>query len=184
MASLLSIRALLAAKSTPRIPETIPEVGLELRREGYCMSAVANGSRAVVVLVVEDEWLVRRCIADFLHEAGCVVVEAENGERAIHICNSGIPVDVLFTDINLNGSADGWVVAESFRNARDNIPVIYASGNPIDEARCVPGSVHFHKPYRPEDILCACVRLKDAIATRKVDSAGDGDGCSPIGRGA
>ena len=138
------------------------------------MSAVANGSRAVVVLVVEDEWLVRRCIADFLHEAGCVVVEAENGERAIHICNSGIPVDVLFTDINLNGSADGWVVAESFRNARDNIPVIYASGNPIDEARCVPGSVHFHKPYRPEDILCACVLLKDSIATRKVDSAGDG----------
>jgi len=127
------------------------------------MSAVTNGSRPVVV---EDEWLVRRCIVDFLHEAGCVVIEAVDGECEIHICNSAMPVDVLFADINLNGSADGWVVAESFGNARDNIPVIYASGNPIDEARCVPGRVRFHKPYRTEDILNACIRLKDATATQ------------------
>jgi CheY-like chemotaxis protein len=130
------------------------------------MSAVANGSRPVVVLVVEDEWLMRQCIADYLHESGCTVIEAEDGDHAIHICNSGTPVDVLFTDINLNGSADGWMVAEIFRSARDNIPVIYASGNPIDRVRCVPGSVRFEKPYRPEDILSACVRLKDAAETR------------------
>ena len=130
------------------------------------MSAVANGSRPVVVLVVEDEWLVRRYIADFLHEAGCVVIEADSGERAIYLCNSGMPIDVLFTDINLNASTDGWVVAETFREARDNIPVIYASGNPIDPTRCVPGSLCFDKPYQPTDILRACVRLKEASPTR------------------
>jgi hypothetical protein len=85
-------------------------------------------------------------------------------------CNShlqfGMSVDVVFTDINLNGSADGWVVAEAFRDARDNIPVIYASGNPIDPMRCVPDSVCFDKPYRPADILSACVRLNAGNPTR------------------
>jgi CheY-like chemotaxis protein len=112
------------------------------------MSASPAGALgALVVLVVEDEWLVRQCVADFLHEAGCVVVEAADGERAIHICKSGLPIDVVFTDINLNGSADGWAVAEAFWDARGSVSVIYASGNPIDRSRCLPGSICFEKPY-------------------------------------
>jgi CheY-like chemotaxis protein len=101
------------------------------------------GIDALVVLVVEDEWFVRRIIADFLHEAGCVVIEAEDGECAIHMCNSGMQIGVLFTDINLKGAADGWEVAEAFREACDDMPVIYASGNPIDRPgafRAVCGS--------------------------------------------
>jgi CheY-like chemotaxis protein len=122
------------------------------------------GVGALVVLVVEDEWFVRRVIADFLQEAGCVVIEAEDGERAIHICNSGRQIGALFTDINLNGRADGWDIAEAFREACDNMPVIYTSGNPMDPSRRVPGSLWFDKPYQPLDILQACVWLNDASA--------------------
>jgi CheY-like chemotaxis protein len=125
-----------------------------------------GGLDALVVLVVEDEWFVRRIIADFLHEAGCVVIEAEDGERAIHMCNSGMQIGVLFTDINLKGPADGWEVAEAFRAACADMPVIYASGNPKDPSRCVPGSLWFDKPYQPLEILRACVRLNDASASR------------------
>jgi two-component system, response regulator PdtaR len=124
----------------------------------------ANPARAMVILVVEDEWLLREGIADYLQDAGCVVIQAETAERAIDICRSDTPVDILFTDIRLDGSGTGWEVAEAFRDARGDAPVIYASGNPVEPARCVSGSVYFDKPYRPADILRACARLVGASA--------------------
>jgi CheY-like chemotaxis protein len=113
----------------------------------------------MTILVVEDEFIVRENIASFLRDAGCVVVEAENGRRAIAMCSSDSPVDVLFTDIQLNDSVDGWEVAEAFRTTRGNIPVIYTSGNQMEPARGVSGSLHFNKPYQPADILRACERF-------------------------
>jgi CheY-like chemotaxis protein len=122
----------------------------------------ANRAPAMIVLVVEDEWLMREAIADYLEDAGCVVIQAETAERAIDICRSDTPVDVLFTDIRLDGSATGWDVAKAFRDARRDAPVIYASGNPVEPGRCVAGGVYFEKPYRPADILSACARLVGA----------------------
>jgi two-component system, response regulator PdtaR len=118
----------------------------------------ANPPRAMVILVVEDEWLLREGIADYLQDAGCVVIQAETAERAIAICRSDAPIDVLFTDIRLDGSGTGWDVAKAFRGVRHDAPVIYASGNPIEPGRCVAGGVYFEKPYRPADILSACAR--------------------------
>jgi CheY-like chemotaxis protein len=123
---------------------------------------IANGADTLVVLVVEDEFLVRSSVAEYLHEQGCVVLEAESGDHAIAMCRSGVPVDVLFTDIHLNGSPSGWEVAEAFRATRADIPVVYASGNAREPARCVAGSVFFAKPYQPEDIFQACVQLSTA----------------------
>ena len=124
-------------------------------------SATTNGSKATTseattVLVVEDEFLVRDDVASYLRDAGCMVVEAGTGERAIALCRSGVSVDVLFTDINLGGAVTGWEVAEAFRAARGDIPVVYASGNGGDRTRCVPDSVFLSKPYRPRDVLSAC----------------------------
>ncbi len=121
--------------------------------------ASAGSPDAVTVLVVEDEFFIREDIAAYLQQHGCIVLEAESGERAIEMCRSGVPVNVLVTDIRLNGSATGWEVAAAFRAARSHIPVVYASGNPIDPDRCVPGSLFFRKPYRMDDILEACRSL-------------------------
>jgi CheY-like chemotaxis protein len=74
--------------------------------------SVANGVRAVVVLVVEDEYLIRCDIADHLRQAGFTVVETASGEEAIAMCKSDISIDIVFTDIHLIGSASGWDVAE------------------------------------------------------------------------
>ena len=46
---------------------------------------------------------------------------------------------------NLGGKVDGWDIA--VRAERPNIPVIYASANPVKEERKVPGSAFFDKPY-------------------------------------
>jgi CheY-like chemotaxis protein len=120
----------------------------------------ANGAKALVVLVVEDEFFVRDDIATFLRDAGYVVVEGASGGEAIALCcKSAAMIDVVLTDINLGGSTSGWDVAECFRIERPDIPVLYISGDRIDFERCVPGSMFVAKPLNHEDILSACRRL-------------------------
>jgi CheY-like chemotaxis protein len=125
------------------------------------LSAQPNRSHHVIVLVVEDEFFVRQDIVLFLEDRGFFVLEAATAEQAIAMCREGMPVDVLFTDVHLNGGGSGWEVAELFRAARPDIGVVYASGNSADRSRCVAGSKFFNKPYRPADILDACQSLRN-----------------------
>jgi len=118
--------------------------------------SLAHGSAHPIVLVVEDEFFIRQDTARYLEEEGCLVLEAATAEQAIAVCRSGTPVDVLFTDINLNGGASGWEVAEGFRAARPSVTVLYTSGNSVERSRCVPDSLFFSKPYCLSDILDAC----------------------------
>ena len=55
----------------------------------------ANGARAAVVLVVEDEFLIRCNIADHLRQAGYTVVEAASGEEAVAICKADMSIDIV-----------------------------------------------------------------------------------------
>ena len=111
----------------------------------------------LVVLVVEDEWLVRDAIAQALRSAGSKVLETRSAEDAIAHLEAGQQVDVVFTDIQLAGSLSGWDVAEQFRTARAEMPIIYASG--IDRSRRVAGSLFFDKPYDATSIVAACRRM-------------------------
>jgi CheY-like chemotaxis protein len=117
-----------------------------------------HGPRSPTVLVVEDEYLVRLGIAHSLEGEGWHVLEASTAEQALSISKSGTPVDVLFTDIQLDGDISGWDVAEAFRQARPDIAVMYASGNSTDRSRSVSDSLFFEKPYSPSEIVKACRR--------------------------
>jgi CheY-like chemotaxis protein len=122
--------------------------------------SAANGTQALVVLVVEDEVLVRCEIVNCLGEAGYVVVETGSGEEAIALCKSSMSIDMMFTDINLAGAATGWDVAEYFKAHRPNVSVLYTSGKPIDPRHYVPGSMFVSKPYQSADVLSAFRTLR------------------------
>lgn len=125
------------------------------------MSKQQNSPR-LVVLVVEDEWLLRDAIVGYLEDAGCRVLEAASGEDALSVLDHEQAIDVLLTDIRLNGGINGWEVGEAFRQKHADIPVIYASGHSIEPPRQVPGSVFFNKPYNPSEVLDACQRMAGA----------------------
>jgi CheY-like chemotaxis protein len=133
-----------------------------LKKATLVSVSTTNGAHALVVLVVEDEFMVRCSIAERLREAGYSAVEAVSGEEAVAAVASDMSIDIVFTDINLSGVASGWDVAEFFRRDRPNAPVIYTSGSSADPHRCVPGSVFIPKPYQSTDILAACQRLTSA----------------------
>ena len=118
-----------------------------------------NGASRVI-LVVEDEWLVREVIVQALRYAGWQVIEASTAEDAIALTRIGHDhIDVIFTDIQLAGRLSGWDVAEQCRAVRADFPVVYASGNAADRSRRVAGSLFFDKPYRAPDVVEACSRL-------------------------
>jgi DNA-binding response OmpR family regulator len=117
---------------------------------------VAFDFSAPVVLIVEDEWVIREEIAQELKRADLVVLEASSGEGAAGFLRNGQPIDVLITDIQLAGYVSGWEVGEAFRAVYPNISVIYTSGNSIDKSRSVPGSMFFTKPCRAKELCEAC----------------------------
>ena len=118
----------------------------------------ADTGPARVVLVVEDEPLVRETIVCELEDAGFGVLEAETAETGLTILKQR-PVSLLFTDIRLPGSMDGWGLAEAARALHPGIPVIYATGFTAEGPRLVPQSILLRKPYRPSAVLAVIEKL-------------------------
>ncbi len=116
------------------------------------------------VLFVEDEVLVSALMSDVLEERGFAVHAVENGDAALEYLQSGAPVDVLFTDINMPGEIDGAELAKAARNLRPDLPVVYASGRYTagDLMPMVPRSLFLAKPYDPLEACTLLNRLAPA----------------------
>lgn len=112
-----------------------------------------------VVLVVEDEWLLRMELVDELAAAGWQIREAGTGEEALLVLERDAGIDFLVTDIRLGGKVDGWGVAERFRELHPGGPVVYVSANPDLTRRRVAGSVFLGKPVMMQAVLETCDRL-------------------------
>ncbi len=124
--------------------------------EGNFVHSPTAKSSTPVVLVVEDEIMIRLDIADRLREAGYDVVETDSAEDALSVCAAAHAIDILFTDIQLNGPMSGWELAQTISIRYPSIRILYASGNSVDLKRCVPGGRFFKKPYRGDETLQAC----------------------------
>jgi CheY-like chemotaxis protein len=121
--------------------------------------ALQAARKAVTVLVVEDDWLIRENIVTDLRQEGWAVLEAATGAGALTALNDGEKVDLLITDIKLADALTGWEVAEAFRTAHPEVPVIYASGNPANDHRRVAGSVFLSKPVAASELTATCHKL-------------------------
>ena len=87
------------------------------------------------------------------------MLEAATGAGALTALHDGETVDLLITDIKLADALTGWEVAEAFRTAHPEVPVIYASGNPANDHRRVPGSVFLSKPVAASELTATCRKL-------------------------
>ena len=108
------------------------------------------------ILVAEDDEDVRETAVEMLMELGYKVLKAHDGESALAIIQSGIGIDLLFTDVVMPGPLRGTDLA---RKARDHIPslaILFTSGytqNAIVHAgRLDPDVDLLSKPYSREDL--------------------------------
>lgn len=80
-----------------------------------------------VVLVVEDEPVVRRLIVEVLHDLGYKALEASDGPSGLALLNTSQRVDLLVTDIGLPG-LNGRQVADAARVQRPDLKVLFMTG--------------------------------------------------------
>jgi CheY-like chemotaxis protein len=106
------------------------------------------------VLVVEDDPFVRTSVVRRLRDLGYSVVAAVDGNDALGKLRTDIHVDILFTDIVMPGSVNGWELADLAKQIRPGLPVLLTSGYPIEtlvqQGRLQAGAVVLAKPYRKE----------------------------------
>jgi CheY-like chemotaxis protein len=118
-------------------------------------------TRRTNVLVVEDEVLISEMVSDVLSENGFKVHTVTSGETALRYLESSPEVDVLFTDINLEGRMDGSTLAKAARERRPDLPIVYCSGRYSSAAimPLMPRSIFVKKPYDLEDLCTLLTRL-------------------------
>jgi CheY-like chemotaxis protein len=101
-----------------------------------------------VILVVEDDLLLRMDAADIIRDAGFDVLEASNADEAIIILESRNDISVMFTDIQMPGSMDGLKLARAVRGRWPPIKIVTTSGQCVVQAADLPeGGRFLPKPY-------------------------------------
>src|ERR1700737_3064301 len=100
-----------------------------------------------VVLVVEDEMLLRMRAVDMVEDAGYTSVEAVDADAAFAILESRSDIALLFTDIQMRGSMDGLGLARSVHDRWPPIKIILVSGQlKLANIDIPAGSRFFGKP--------------------------------------
>jgi two-component system, response regulator PdtaR len=106
-----------------------------------------------VVLVAEDEALIRMFTAGFLIEAGYTVVEASNAAEAITELESDANVRVLLTDVEMAGDMDGLELAREVQRRWPDVVIIVTSGRVRSHRDDLAGAEFFQKPLREEAVV-------------------------------
>jgi two-component system, response regulator PdtaR len=82
----------------------------------------------LVILVVEDEPLVRALMVDALEDEDFVVVEAPTGDVALRVLQARSDIAVVLTDVDMPGEIDGFQLARIAREMYPQVVVIVVSG--------------------------------------------------------
>ncbi len=107
-----------------------------------------------VVLVVEDEMLLRMRAVDMVEDAGFTPVEAVDADEAVAILESRSDIALLFTDIQMPGSMDGLKLAHAVRKRWPPIKIILVSGQLKVANIDIPAdSRFFGKPLEAKEMI-------------------------------
>lgn len=113
-----------------------------------------QASRPLVVLVVDDEAIIRSLAVEAIQNAGHLTVEAHDAEAALTLLEGQGDIDVMFSDIRMPGAMDGIGLARMVRRRWPDLPIILTSGH----MRLPDLSVDvafIAKPYRFAELLSA-----------------------------
>jgi CheY-like chemotaxis protein len=122
-----------------------------------------SATKRPVVLIVEDEFLLRMNAAEMISEAGFDVVEAANADEAIAILEARPDIHVVFTDIQMPGSMDGLKLARFVRDRWPPIKIVATSGFAnVGKIDLPEGGRFVRKPYRSEQIVATLRELTAA----------------------
>jgi two-component system, response regulator PdtaR len=113
-----------------------------------------------VVLIVEDEFLVRMDTRAAVEMAGFDVLEAGDADEAIAILSARNDIRLIFTDVHMPGSMDGLKLAHFVRDRWPPVKVVATSGHARITDSDLPDGVRFvPKPYSAAEIIATLREL-------------------------
>jgi CheY-like chemotaxis protein len=117
-------------------------------------------SLRTVVLVIEDEPVLRMNMVDLVEEAGFEAAEAANSQQAMRLLESRSDISIILSDIEMPPGLDGMALAAMVRDRWPPIAIILVSGQvDFGDVKMPEGGVFFSKPCRPADVVNALHRM-------------------------
>ena len=115
---------------------------------------LAGGNETI--LLVEDDEDVRITAAHLLNDLGYTVLQARDAERALAVIESGVRIDLLFTDVVMPGKVTSREMADRARHLIPHLPVLFTSGytrnSIVHGGRLDAGVQLLSKPYTQEQL--------------------------------
>ncbi len=126
----------------------------EVPRTESVVAPVEGGTETI--LVVEDDAAVRATVVELLTELGYRVLKATDGQSALAVIQSGLPVDLLFTDVIMPGPVRSPELARQAKVLLPDLEVLFTSGYAEDAivhgGRLDPGVCLLSKPYGRDEL--------------------------------
>jgi len=114
--------------------------------------ATSGGNETI--LVVEDDEAVREITVGLLTELGYRVLRAKDADSGLAIIESGVPIDVLFTDVVMPGRLKSRDLAKKAKERLPHLGILFTSGytenSIVHGGRLDPGVNLLSKPYTRE----------------------------------
>ena len=108
---------------------------------------------SALVLVVEDEFLIRLSTVQMVEEAGCETLEAASADEALAVLVRRPDIDVVFTDVNMPGSMNGLELAQSIAEHWPSVRVVLTTGKVIVRDKDLPEDNRFiPKPFSSDQV--------------------------------
>ena len=115
-----------------------------------------------IVLLVEDDSLVRSFVTSALEQKNFIVLTASSGAEALEISLKRIKIDLVFADVQLGGDINGIELAERIRRDKPETKVLVMSGLPDSEAEAADKRLPFlRKPFSHGDLTG---RVQEALS--------------------
>lgn len=144
----------------------MPTVGGRCSPRGYNVD-----NKPAILLLVDDDVLMRDLLRTELAEAGFEIVTAHDGRRALGELDAGATrFRAVITDVNLGVGPDGWEVGRHARELVADMPIVYISGDSGHEwsSKGVPDSVIIAKPFVPAQLVTAIAMLINDVDTHRI----------------
>lgn len=138
---------------------------------GTSEKIISGDGSTLLVLIAEDEFLIKLNLEDVVSEAGFEHLAVSNADDAIlALEEDSARFCALITDVRMPGETDGWDLARRARELQPLMPVIYMTGDSAKDwaAQGVPNSVLLQKPFVHAQLVTALTTLLNAAATSSI----------------
>jgi CheY-like chemotaxis protein len=139
-------------------------------REQTAVRAPASFGKGEVVLVVEDEHVVRRVVVEVLHQLGYAALEAVDGEAGLAALKSNEAIHLLISDIGLPGM-NGRALANAARQLRPELQVLLMTGYASDASAPEGFAAGMEMITKPFTVEVLASRLRKLLGDRHTGDA-------------